>query len=209
MGRIVFWDVDTQVDFMEPKGKLSVPGATTIKNNLSRLTNSAPSFCTLSGSVDAHTPKDREFKVWPEHCVYGTPGQRKTPESATQDTLFVPSVKLTARQLLEVVAYNKQVLFEKQHSDVETNPNTRSFLAKIDPEEVVVYGVATDVCVDLAVRYIADKLGYKATVALDAIMGIDPDKIKACIDEWRRLKVSLRKTEQILAKLKSEANKNC
>ncbi len=151
MGRIVFWDVDTQVDFMEPKGKLSVPGATTIKNNLSRLTNSAPSFCTLSGSVDAHTPKDREFKVWPEHCVYGTPGQRKTPESATQDTLFVPSVKLTARQLSEVVAYNKQVLFEKQHSDVETNPNTRSFLAKIDPEEVVVYGVATDVCVDLAV----------------------------------------------------------
>jgi len=208
MRRIVFWDVDTQVDFMEPNGKLSVPGATAIKDNLSRLTNSAPSFCTLSGSIDAHLPKDPEFKDWPEHCVYGTPGQRKTPESATRDILFVPSVKLMARQLSEVDAYNKQVLFEKQHNDVETNPNTRPFLVKIDPEEVVVYGVATDVCVDLAVKLIAGKLGYRATVALDAIMGIDSNKTKACIDEWRRLKVSLEKTEHILAKLKREANKN-
>jgi len=202
MRRIVFWDVDTQVDFMEPDGKLPVPGAITIKNKLERLTYSAPSFCTLSGSVDAHTPRDLEFKTWPEHCVYGTPGQRKIPESTTRDVSYVPSVKLTVRQLSEVVANNKQVLFEKQRIDVETNPNTRPFLAKIDPEEVVVYGVATDICVDLAVRYLADELGYKVTVALDAIRGIDSNKTKACIDGWRSLKVSLQNTEQILEKLR-------
>ncbi len=201
MRRIVFWDVDTQIDFMEPDGKLPVPGATAIKNNLGRLTTSAPSFCTLSGSVDAHTPRDLEFKIWPEHCVYGTPGQRKITQTATQDILFIPSVKLTAKQLSEAVVDNKQVLFEKQHNDVETNPNTRQFLAKIDPDELVVYGVATDVCVDLAVRYLADRLGYKVTVALDAITGIDPNKTKACIDAWRSIKVSLLNTEHILAKI--------
>jgi nicotinamidase/pyrazinamidase len=200
--RIIFWDVDTQVDFMEPDGKLPVPGANAIKNNLRRLTTSASSFCTLSGSVDAHTPRDPEFKTWPEHCVYGTPGQRKIPESTTQDTLFIPSVKLTAKQLSVAATDNRQVLFEKQHNDVETNPNTRPFLTKINPEEIIVYGVASDVCVDLAVRYLADKLGYRVTVALDAIMGIDSNKTKACIDAWRSLKVSLQHTEQILEKLK-------
>ena len=27
MARVIFWDVDTQYDFMQPDGKLSVPGA--------------------------------------------------------------------------------------------------------------------------------------------------------------------------------------
>jgi hypothetical protein len=37
----VFWDVDTQVDFMSPEGKLYVPGAETIAPNLGRLTDYA------------------------------------------------------------------------------------------------------------------------------------------------------------------------
>ncbi len=201
MRRIIFWDVDTQVDFMEPNGKLPVPDAVAIKNNLLLLTSSAPSICTLSGSVDAHTPRDREFKAWPEHCVYGTPGQRKIPESTTRDAIYVPSIRLSARQLSEVVTARRQTLFEKQEIDVETNPNARLFLAEIDPEEVVVYGVAVDVCVDHAVRYMAEKLGYKTIVVLDAIRGIDPIKTKECFNEWRSLKVGLEKTEQILARL--------
>jgi nicotinamidase/pyrazinamidase len=202
MRRIVFWDVDTQVDFIEPNGKLPVPDAVAIKNNLLLLTSSAPSICTLSGSVDAHTPRDREFKSWPEHCVYGTPGQRKIPESTTRDAIYVPSITLSARQLSEVVTARRQTLFEKQEIDVETNPNTRLFLAEIDPEEVAVYGVAVDVCVDHAVRYMADKLGYKTTVILDAIRGIDPIKTKECLNEWRNLKVGLEKTEQIIDRLR-------
>ncbi|MGD0805715.1 MAG: isochorismatase family protein [Candidatus Bathyarchaeia archaeon] len=204
MGRIVFWDVDTQVDFIEPLGKLPVPEATAIRDNLKRLTSSAPNFCILSGSVDAHTPRDHEFKTWPEHCVYGTPGQRKVLESSTQDILFIPSVKLTSKQLSEVMAYSKQILFEKQHNTVETNPNCRSFLTKIDPEEVVVYGVATDVCVDITVKYLADKLGFKVTVALDAIRGIDSRRTKECIEEWRSLKVNLQDTAHILEKLQRD-----
>lgn len=200
--RTIFWDVDTQIDFMEPNGKLPILGAASIRKNLSLLTNSAPNIRILSGSVDAHTPKDREFKVWPEHCVYGTPGQRKIPESTTQDPLFIPSINLSTRQLTEAIAYNKQILFEKQHNNVETNPNTRHFLAKINPEEVVIYGVATEICVDSAVKFISEKLGYNVTVAIDAIMGIDSRKIKDNLDEWRSHKVSLQKTGQILGNLK-------
>ena len=55
---MIFWDVDTQIDFMEPAGKLYVPGAEEIRSNLAYLTNMG-SGVRLSGSVDAHVPDDR------------------------------------------------------------------------------------------------------------------------------------------------------
>jgi nicotinamidase/pyrazinamidase len=198
MGNIVFWDVDTQHDFMDPNGKLSVPGASSILNNLERLTKTSLTPRVMSGSIDAHIPRDLEFREWPEHCVYGTPGQRKIPESTPQDTLYVPSRKLTTKQLKEVITYDKQVIFEKQHNDVRTNPNAKVFLESINPEQILVYGVATDVCVDLAVKYIARDLGYKVIVVTDAIKEIDPAKGKKCLAEWRNLGVQLQKTEELL-----------
>ena len=201
MGSIVFWDVDTQHDFMDPMGKLPVPEAGSILKNLERLTKSSLPQRVMSGSIDAHTPRDPEFKVWPEHCVYGTPGQRKIPETTKQGVLYVPSRKLTANQLREIVEYDTQVIFEKQHNDVRTNPNAKAFLESVAPESVIVYGVATDVCVDLAVMYLARDLGYRVTVASDAIKAIDTVKERKCIASWRSEGVHLRKTEEILTKL--------
>lgn len=57
-------------------------------------------------------------------------------------------------------------------------------------------------------KFIADKLGYRVTVAVDAVMGIDSSKTKRCLDEWRSHKVGLQKTEQILGKLKKVAGEN-
>ena len=39
MARVIFWDVDTQYDFMHADGKLYVPEAERIITNLQRLTN--------------------------------------------------------------------------------------------------------------------------------------------------------------------------
>ena len=74
--KVVFWDVDTQIDFMEPAGKLYVPGAEEIRLNLAYLTNMG-SGVRLSGSVDAHVSDDPEFVEWLEHWDNGTPGQLK------------------------------------------------------------------------------------------------------------------------------------
>ena len=41
MARIIFWDVDTQYDFMKADGKLYVPDAEHIIPNLKRLTDYA------------------------------------------------------------------------------------------------------------------------------------------------------------------------
>ena len=75
--KIVFWEVDAQVDFMLPGGALYVPGAEKIIPNLKRLVDAAQRTHTpLISSADAHPPDDPEFKRFnfPPHCVKGTRG---------------------------------------------------------------------------------------------------------------------------------------
>lgn len=189
---IVFWDVDTQVDFIDPGGKLSVPGASEIRSRLKAVTSLGSGLgCVMSGSVDAHTPRDLEFRHWPEHCVYGTPGQRKIPETTIREPLFIPSRRLTVSQLRGVASFRGQRIFEKKDNDARTNPNVAGFLQIINPSLVVVYGVVTEICVDKAVKYLADELGYPTVVATDAVVAIDRRRAGSCIDEWRRGGVGL------------------
>jgi nicotinamidase-related amidase len=74
----------------------------------------------------------------------------------------------------------------------------RSFLEAVNPEQIVVYSVASDICIDLTGRLLAEAMGYELIVASDAIKGIDSKRIKECMDEWHSLGVSLRKTEEII-----------
>ena len=200
MVKTLLWDVDTQHDFIDPDGKLTAPGATTILPNLKRLTKANRKDLIHAGSVDAHTPRDTEFGTWPPHCIYGTPGQLKVPESTLGTPIYIPSKRLTEEQLYESITSSAQLLFEKQHNDARTNPNVKPFLEKMAPDLIAVYGVATDICVDLAVRYIVE-LGYRAIVVEDAIKEIDAENAERCLADWRRIGVRLVKTSQLLENL--------
>ena len=79
---VIFWDVDTQADFMLPGGKLYVPGAEKLIPNLKRLTDAArQGRVFILGDRDAHTENDPEFERFPAHCVQGTPGANIIPET--------------------------------------------------------------------------------------------------------------------------------
>ena len=81
---LLFWDVDTQFDFMHPAGKLYVSGAETIISNLQRLTAFAVQHgIPIVASTDAHLETDPEFSQYPPHCLAGTSGQKKV-----EGTLF-------------------------------------------------------------------------------------------------------------------------
>src|SRR6267378_3039915 len=72
---VIFWDVDTQADFMLPGGKLYVPGAEKLIPNLKRLTDAArEGRVFIIGDACTHTLDDPEFERFPPHCVRGTPG---------------------------------------------------------------------------------------------------------------------------------------
>lgn len=197
MGGIVFWDVDTQIDFIEPTGKLYVPCAENLKANLKYLTRLGAESARLCGSVDAHLPDDPEFAEWPEHCVYGTPGQHKVTETLSEAVLFIPSVQFTENQLLEAADYTGQVIFEKQDIDVKTNPNVKSFIELINPELIVIYGFVSEICVDNAVKLFASDLHYETVVVLDAIKELDSTKSKSCQSKWIELGVKLLNTSEV------------
>jgi nicotinamidase/pyrazinamidase len=194
---VVFWDVDTQTDFMDTTGKLYVPGAEGIRANLVILTEMGANWGRLSGSVDAHTLYDDEFREWPEHCVIGTPGQHKISESSVKCTLFVPSVKMSNEQLSEVAAYEGQVIFEKQDTDLRTNPNVKPYMDLIRPEIILIYGVVTEICVDLAVDFFARDLGYETVVVVDAIKEINLSKADSCKAEWKTYGVEMLRTRDV------------
>ena len=127
--RTIFWDVDTQVDFMLPGGKLYVPGAEKIIPNLRRFVDAAcEGRAFLVSSADAHAPDDEEFSEWPPHCLRGTPGQQKIPETLTRNYYVVPNLPDSLPDDLE---RHQQLILEKQHLDVFTNPNTETLLVRL------------------------------------------------------------------------------
>ena len=84
----IFFDVDTQNDFMSSRGKLYVPGSEKILTNLLDLTRFGTAWnIPIMGSVDRHFGtseyKDREEELtkwggdFPDHCMDETYGQRK------------------------------------------------------------------------------------------------------------------------------------
>ena len=88
----VFWDVDTQWDFMMASGKLSVPNAEVIIPNLSELTYYAiENNITILGSADRHFEDDEELEQFGPHCMGGTAGQKKLGVTTLKPMTFVES----------------------------------------------------------------------------------------------------------------------
>ncbi len=70
--KTVFFDVDTQIDFLYPAGALYVPGAETMVEQIAALNRFAGAHgIPLVSTMDAHSEDDPEFKTWPPHCVVG------------------------------------------------------------------------------------------------------------------------------------------
>lgn len=191
----LFWDVDTQVDFMNPGGKLYVPGAETIIPNLQRLNQWAASHRVLVVSTtDAHVPGDPEFRDYPPHCLAGTPGQQKVSGTVLPNRLLVPNRKTDLPA--ELGSY-QQIIVEKQALDVFTNPNIESLLGRLGKErEVILYGVVTEICVDLAARGLISR-GYKVSVVEDAIRHLDESKGRRTLAEVRQRGGRLIRTEEV------------
>src|SRR3954451_2592880 len=92
----VFFDIDTQLDFMVPAGALYVPGAEQMLPAIARLNQFAGTHgIPLISTTDAHTENDPESRTYPPHCVKGTIGQTK-PSSTLLDKRTVVRNKTVA-----------------------------------------------------------------------------------------------------------------
>jgi nicotinamidase/pyrazinamidase len=195
---VIFWDVDTQRDFMLPGGKLYVPGAERLIPNLKRLVDLARDGSVfLVSTVDAHTPNDPEFRDWPPHCVQGTPGQQKIPETLTDDFLVVPNDP--EFRLPQNLLAHKQLVVEKQTLDDFDNPNTERILQLLGTDaEHFVFGVVTEYCVRLSVMGML-KRGYRVAVVTDAIETLKPEDGSRALAEFEARGARLVRTEDAIA----------
>ncbi|MGO9062294.1 MAG: cysteine hydrolase family protein [Candidatus Binataceae bacterium] len=196
--RTLFYDVDTQRDFMLPGGALYVAGSEKILPVLKRITALARRrnirrVC----SMDRHFPHDRELARnggrWPDHCMDGTPGQRKVDETEASNPHPLPAREIGGEELESALRHRGELIIEKQDVDVIAgNANARFLLSRLAREydHIVIYGVYTDVCVDHAVNALleAGKVPY---VVVDAIHEIDPANAAAAQARWSQRGVKM------------------
>jgi nicotinamidase/pyrazinamidase len=183
----VLWDVDTQVDFVHPDGKLAVPGALDAVPSMARLVAAArASGIPHVASADDHELTDAEISddpdysaTYPPHCLRGTRGAERIPETVQEDP-----VPLALTEVAEKWLRGREFLLLKKSFDVFTNPNTDRLLALLDPQEIVLFGVATDVCDDAAIRGLLAR-GRSVTFVEDASRGLDEARTAACLRAWR------------------------
>jgi nicotinamidase/pyrazinamidase len=199
---VIFWDVDTQADFMLPGGNLYVPGAEQLLPNLNRLTEAARrDRVFLVSDACMHTPDDVEFQRFPPHCVRGTPGAAIVPETLAGKFFLIPNrvgVKIPA-DLSKV----QQVILEKQTLDVFDNPNTEKVLERLkrftDPAaEFAVFGVVTEYCVRLAAKGLLSR-GRRVALVSDAIKAIDPEAGRQAVKELKAMGARMVTTDEALA----------
>ena len=94
--RTVFFDIDTQLDFVSPAGALYVPGAERIMPTVAHLNQLAGQrSIPVISTMDAHPENDIEFRDWPPHCVAETIGQQKPAGSLLERSTSEAASRVT------------------------------------------------------------------------------------------------------------------
>ena len=198
--KVVFWEVDTQADFMLPGGKLYVPGAERLLPNIRRLTDAARQgrvFLVSHGCF--HTKDDPEFKTFPPHCIKGTTGSAYVPEALTEKVVTVPN-ELTAA-LPRDLKQHQQILLEKQTLDIFESRHAEELVKRLGSDaEFVVFGVVTEYCVRFAAKGLLER-GRRVSVVKDAIETLKAEDGERTVAELRALGARFITTDQALALL--------
>src|SRR3989344_4668526 len=167
--KTIFWNVDTQYDFMKPDGKLSIAGATEIEGNLEHLTSLAASRgIKVVNTADYHHTNSRELSATPDykttfpaHCLEKTPGAEFIDATKPENPYVIhwmgmdeghwkwpiPPDPAKIKEHRNIVLYKDE--FDAFHPTGA--PYTDKVLQVLTPQRAIVYGVATNVCVDFAV----------------------------------------------------------
>jgi nicotinamidase/pyrazinamidase len=196
-------DVDTQEDFMLPHGAFGklIRNANVgrIIPNLKRVFDYAAerNIATLL-ATDAHVPDDPEFSKYgfPAHCVLGTPGHLRIPETDLEPTVVVPNKPDGFTPPLPETE-RPVIMVHKQHFAVGTNPNFAAVVESLGPCHVFATGVATQGCVRQSVQSLLD-LGVSVSIVVDAVgPDIYEETGRQAIEDMKALGVTAFTTDEI------------
>ncbi len=208
MSGAILWDVDSQIDFVHSDGKLAVPGAEEAVPAMRRLVEAARAAgIPHVASADDHELSDAEISdepdfetTYPPHCLRGTRGARKIDETEQEDP-----VPIGLAPLPEKFLHGREFLILKKHFDVFTNPNAERLIELLDPDEVIVFGVATDVCDDAAIRGLLAR-GRHVLFVEEASRGLDEARVQRCMGVWREGGVEFVDADNAVRRLSRKAD---
>ncbi|MDY6851916.1 MAG: isochorismatase family cysteine hydrolase [Thermodesulfobacteriota bacterium] len=146
--------IDMLYDFMDPAGALYAGyEARKIIPRVKKLLESHRREGSLIVfAVDHHDPEDKEFEIFPRHCVAGTPGAEIIPE-------------------LEVRLEDK--LVHKTRYSAFYGTDLEDILAGEDIDEVHLCGVCTSICVMDTASDLRNR-DYPTIVHKSAVADFDP-----------------------------------
>jgi nicotinamidase/pyrazinamidase len=178
--KTVFFDIDSQLDFLYPAGALYVPHAERIVPAIALLNRFAAAHgIPVVSTTDAHAENDPEFSTWPPHCVAGTWGQRKAEATLLGGRIVIPN-----RECDIALEGAPQIIVEKQTVDVFLAPNLGRVAERLNADRYVVYGVVTEICVLYAVRGLL-KTGKPVTLVTDAVAALTAEGSARALEEVR------------------------
>ena len=161
-------------------GSLAATAATGIGSPLNPLETFVSTVAANGGSGGVALTNTGALSVG----TVGTRGAAKIPETEQEDPLPLSLTPYPPGLVPGLVEGRREILLLKKNFDVFTNPNSDSLLDALDPEEILVFGVATDVCDDAAIRGFLQR-GRRVRFVEDAARGLDEGRVAACIAVWR------------------------
>jgi nicotinamidase/pyrazinamidase len=183
---MVFWDVDTQKDFMDLNGALSLgKPASIIRPRLRYLTSAGKKYgITMFSTLDWHYLENEEisehpdFKnTFPPHCMAFTGGARKIPETRASRYFYkkvIPELSDSRRILLG--GYILKETFDV-FNEIDFMQKIMNVLRSSGKIDIFVYGVATDFCVSAAVNGFANN-DFNVWLVTDCIAGVSEEASK-------------------------------
>lgn len=145
---------DMQNGFIDPQGTLYVgeAGRAILPKIQQVLAAEVARGSDIVFTVDTHDPGDREFAIWPPHCLRGT-----------WDNEIVP-------ELQEFVATARVQPKRRYSAFYDTDLDL--YVATLQPDKVIVMGVCTDICVMYTVADFKNR-DYDVVVVRDAVASFD------------------------------------
>lgn len=189
----LFYNVDTQKDFMNSDGTLYVADSDKIKKNLKDLTYYAiQNNIRIVSSKDWHNEKTEEisknpdFKnTFPKHCMNNTIGAEFIEETNHGSVPIDWDREYSKEFLDKLISRGNVTILKDKFNVISGNKNSEKIfdILKDNYDEVYIYGVVSEICVKFAVEAFI-KTGIKVFLVEDAIKELDMDSFKKNLKIW-------------------------
>lgn len=153
-------------DFVDPGGKLYVPGIEVIVPRIASIIDEAhKADVPVVYLNDSHDPNDKEFEQWGQHAIAGTPGTDVIKELQPDE--------------------NDYVLYKKRYSAFY-GTGLEELLKKLGVDHLVITGTVTNICV-LVSAIEALMRDCRVTVPSDAVHALNDADQKHALDQIERV----------------------